>query len=367
MGKKQRITGRAGIAGVIGAIVAFGVTELVHGLYPSVPSIFVSLAQRVVELTPGTLVTQGIELLGKADIPTLIATMLIGTVAVAFLLGNLATRRPLLALAGVAVLAAVAIAAALADPFVATVPTVATIVGALLAGAAVTGLLLRAARPRPAAPPTPEEASLTAEPGSAASPIMRSREAGPDEGITVGRGGFLLLGGGAAVAGLAAAGVGRLLGGGTVESAARPKKLNLPEASTKKQPSGEEAQKGTAKAVTHETLPQPPADASIDVPGMPELITPASTFYLIDTALTSPRIDASTWKLSVKGAVDNPVEFSYKDLLGMSTREADITLSCVSNTVGGGLVSNGRWTGVLLSDVLAEAGVSRDKITRASQ
>jgi DMSO/TMAO reductase YedYZ molybdopterin-dependent catalytic subunit len=51
----------------------------------------------------------------------------------------------------------------------------------------------------------------------------------------------------------------------------------------------------------------------------------------------------------------------------MSTREADITLACVSNQVGGGLVSNGRWTGVLLSDVLAEAGVSRDKITRASQ
>jgi DMSO/TMAO reductase YedYZ molybdopterin-dependent catalytic subunit len=51
----------------------------------------------------------------------------------------------------------------------------------------------------------------------------------------------------------------------------------------------------------------------------------------------------------------------------MNTREADITLSCVSNTVGGGLVSNGRWTGVLLSDVLAEAGMSRDKITRASQ
>ena len=361
MGKKKRITTRPGIAGVIGAIVAFGITELVHGLYPSVPSIFVSLAQLVVELTPGTLVTQGIELLGKADIPTLITTMLIGTVVVAFLLGNLATRRPLLALAGVAALAAVAIAAALADPFVAPVPTIVTIIGALLAGAAVTALLLREASPRPVVPPTQEEASLTAEPGSAASPIMRSRDAGPDEEITVGRGGFLLLGGGAAVAGLAAAGVGRLLGDGTVASATSPKKLNLPEAPTEKQ------QEGKGKAVTHETLPKPPADASIDVPGMPELITPASSFYLIDTALTSPRIDASTWKLSVKGAVDNPVEFSYKDLLGLPTREADITLSCVSNTVGGGLVSNGRWTGVLLSDVLAEAGLSRDKVTGASR
>jgi DMSO/TMAO reductase YedYZ molybdopterin-dependent catalytic subunit len=361
MGKKKRITGRAGIAGVIGAVVAFGITELVHGLYPAVPSIFVSLAQRIVELTPGTLVTQGIELLGKADIPTLIATMLLGTVVVAFLLGNLATRRPLLALAGVAALAAVAIAAALADPFVAPVPTIVTIIGALLAGSSITGLLLRQASPRPVASPTPEDTSLTAEPGSAASPIMRSREAGPDGEITVGRGGFLLLGGGAAVAGLAAAGVGRLLGGGTVETATSPKKLNLPEAPTKKQ------QEGKGKAVTHETLPKPPADASIDVPGMPELITPASSFYLIDTALTSPRIEANTWKLSVKGAVDNPVEFSYKDLLDLPTREADITLSCVSNTVGGGLVSNGRWTGVLLSDVLEEAGLSRDKITGASR
>jgi DMSO/TMAO reductase YedYZ molybdopterin-dependent catalytic subunit len=367
MSKRSGSRVRAGIAGVVGAVVALGISELVHGLYASVPSILVSIAQRIVELTPGKLVTAGIELLGKADIPTLIATVLIGTVAISFFLGNLAVRHPSLALAGVAVLAAIAAAAALADPFVATVPTVITIAGALLAGAAVTELLLRAAGLRA----TVEEPTLAGEPGSAPSPVMRSREAGSEGRISVGRGDFLLLSGGAAVAGLAAAGVGRLLGGRTPESAAKPKKLNLHEAPEKKQPAGkgqqEEAQKSAGKAVTHETLPQPPADASIDVPGMPKLITPASTFYLIDTALSSPRIDVNDWTLSVKGAVDNPVDFSYKDLLGMSTREADITLSCVSNPVGGGLVSNGRWTGVLLSDVLEEAGMSRDKITNASR
>jgi len=368
MSKQTRNRTRAGIAGVVGAVVAFGITELVHGLYTSVPSIFVSLAQRIVELTPGTLVTQGIELLGTADIPTLIASVLIGTVVFAVLLGNLAVNRPSLALLGVAVLAAIAVAAALADPFVEAFPTVVTIVVALLAGSAVTELLLRAAGLRPTSEPAGEPAPAGA-PGSAASPAVRSREAGSGEGISVGRGGFLLLGGGAAVAGLAAAGVGRLLAGGTSEAAARPKKLNLQETPAKNQQSGEggEARKGAGEKVTHDTLPKPPADASIDVPGMPDLITPASSFYLIDTALTSPRIDANTWKLSVKGAVDNPVEFSYKDLLGMPTREADITLSCVSNTIGGGLVSNGRWTGVLLSDVLAEAGMSRDKITNASK
>jgi DMSO/TMAO reductase YedYZ molybdopterin-dependent catalytic subunit len=361
MSKQTTNRTRAGIAGVVGAVVAFGITELVHGLYTPVPSILVSLAQRIVELTPGTLVTQGIELLGTADIPTLIASVLIGTVIFAFLLGNLAVDRPSLALLGVAVLAAIAIAAALADPFVEAFPTVATIVVALLAGSAVTELLLRAAGLRP----TPEsmgEALPNGAPGSAASPAVRSREAGFDEGIAVGRGGFLLLGGAATVAGLVAAGVGRLLAGGSAQTASRPKKLDLPETLEKKATG-----KGTGQDVTHDTLPKPPADASIDVPGMPDLITPASSFYLIDTALTSPRIDANTWKLSVKGAVENPVEFSYKDLLGMPTREADITLSCVSNTVGGGLVSNGRWTGVLLSDVLAEAGMSRDKISGASR
>jgi DMSO/TMAO reductase YedYZ molybdopterin-dependent catalytic subunit len=154
--------------------------------------------------------------------------------------------------------------------------------------------------------------------------------------------------------------VGRVLAGRGEQAASAPKPLKLPAEPARNKAGGQ-------RAVKHETLPPPPEDASIAAPGMPSLITSASSFYLIDTALTSPRIDVNRWKLSVKGAVDNPVELSYRDLLDMPTRESDITLSCVSNEVGGGLVSNGRWTGVLLSDVLAEAGVGRDKITRASQ
>ena len=104
---------RAGIAGVVGAILAFGIAELVHGLYQSVPSVFVSLAQGVVELTPGELVTRGIELLGQADIPVLIASMVIGALVVAAALANLAIKHPFVALGAVVVLAAVGIAASL--------------------------------------------------------------------------------------------------------------------------------------------------------------------------------------------------------------------------------------------------------------
>ncbi len=66
---------RAAIAGIAGIILAFGITELVHGLYQMVPSVLVSIAQGIVEFTPGSLVTRGIELLGTADIPVLIATV----------------------------------------------------------------------------------------------------------------------------------------------------------------------------------------------------------------------------------------------------------------------------------------------------
>ena len=146
--------------------------------------------------------------------------------------------------------------------------------------------------------------------------------------MAVGRGGFLLLSGGAAAVGLAALGAGRVLAGQGAQEASTPKPLKLPKASEGSE--GAKGARGAEKsAVTHETLPPPDPAASLEEEGIPPLITPAKDFYLIDTALVSPRIDAKGWKLSVKGAVDNPIELSYNDLLSMSTREADITLSCV--------------------------------------
>jgi DMSO/TMAO reductase YedYZ molybdopterin-dependent catalytic subunit len=353
---------RAFAAGVAGAVVAFGLAELVHGIYGLVPSVFVALAQGIIELTPGSLVTQGIELLGTADVPVLISCMVVGATLVAGLLGVLSLRSRIAALAGVVFLGAVAVAAAFTEPFVDPLFTVLTIVGALAAGTATTGFLLRSSGLLSSG--TVEQAEGEEE--AAPSPVVRSREAHSAGGVAVGRRSFLLLSGGAAAAGLAAVGVGRALtGGGAQEAASRPAKLNLPE---RQAPGGATGGGGTQAATRHVELPPPPAAASIDVEGMPPLITPSEDFYLIDTALTSPRIDAGRWTLTVKGAgVENPLELSYEDLLSLPTRESDITLSCVSNEVGGGLVSNGRWTGVLLSDVLREAGVNPGGITRASE
>ncbi|MDQ4128598.1 MAG: hypothetical protein M3151_11725, partial [Actinomycetota bacterium] len=176
---------RAAIAGIAGIILAFGITELVHGLYQMVPSVLVSIAQGIVEGTPGTLVTRGIELLGKADIPVLIATVVIGTLAIAAGLAILAVKRPVLALLGVGVLAAIAIAATFAEPFIAPVPTVVTVLGALLAGTAVAEFLLRAAGLRDSEAPE-QDAPAPGEPGGAFSPVTRSREAGSGQAISVG-------------------------------------------------------------------------------------------------------------------------------------------------------------------------------------
>ena len=348
---------RASVAGIAGATVAFGIVELIHGIYQGVPSVFLALAQTIIKFTPGGFATKAIETLGTADVPILVVSLAIGTLVVAALLANLSLRSASAALIGVVVLGVIGVAAAFTETFVDPIPTVLVIAGGLVAGSAVAYSLLSAGveEKKSAASDTENQDGMPRY-GN-----VRSREAGSSEGIRVGRGGFLALGGGATAVGLAAVGVGRLLSGGSSQAAAAPKKLQVPKSSSG---SGNGS---NAKKVVHETLPPPPKSASIEVPGMPKLITPAKDFYLIDTELTSPRVDANSWKLSVKGAVDNPIEISYKELTNMPTQEADITLSCVSNSVGGGLISNGRWTGVLLSDVLKEAGVAPDKINKASE
>jgi len=105
--------------------------------------------------------------------------------------------------------------------------------------------------------------------------------------------------------------------------------------------------------------PAPPTGADLNIPGLTPLYVPNDEFYRIDTALIVPQVDPGDWSLEVKGMVDRPFTLTYADLMAMSHIEADVTLSCVSNEVGGGLVGNARWQGVPLADLLERAGVRR--------
>jgi hypothetical protein len=84
---------------------------------------------------------------------------------------------------------------------------------------------------------------------------------------------------------------------------------------------------------------------------------PNADFYRVDTALTVPAVDPATWTLAVGGMVDRPYTLSYDDLLAMPLVERDLTLTCVSNEVGGQYAGNARWLGVRVKDLLAHAGV----------
>ena len=337
---------RAFIAGVVGMAVAFGITELIHGLYEPVPSMPSAVAQRIVVLSPGSVVEFGIGILREADVPFLIVTTVVFTLIFAGLLALLALRNVIAALVGVGVLGTIAVAASFSEPFVRPVAVTLAVVVALGIGASVSGFLIYTSGLRgvgTASSHGPLGEDKVREPQG-----VRAREAYSRGGIAVSRRNFVALSGAATVAGFGAAGAGRLLGQGM-------------------QSEGSTAHSGKAVPVAQETLSAAPVGASIDEPGMSPLFTSNEDFYLIDTAISSLRINRDTWSFKVKGEIDNPIELSYDDLLSLPTREADITLSCVSNEVGGKLVSNARWTGVLLSDVLKEAALSGDKISGASE
>ncbi|HZB79842.1 MAG TPA: molybdopterin-dependent oxidoreductase [Nitrososphaera sp.] len=89
-------------------------------------------------------------------------------------------------------------------------------------------------------------------------------------------------------------------------------------------------------------------------------ITPNDRFYRIDINVTTPTIIADMWKLRVTGLIDNPLELSYGELRSLRSIEEYATLECVSNKVGGDLISAALWKGVSLKSVLEMAQVKRE-------
>lgn len=101
-----------------------------------------------------------------------------------------------------------------------------------------------------------------------------------------------------------------------------------------------------------------PKGAQLRVPGVSPFVTANADFYRVDTALVVPKVDATTWRLRIHGqGVRHPLTLTFDDLLRRELVERDITLTCVSNEVGGPYVGNARWIGVRLADLLAESGV----------
>ena len=106
--------------------------------------------------------------------------------------------------------------------------------------------------------------------------------------------------------------------------------------------------------------PPPPADVTPKGVALPSFITANSDFYRIDTALSVPQVSRADWRLRIHGMVDRELSYTFDDLKRFEPIEQTVTLACVSNPVGGELISNATWVGYRVRDLLRDAGIASD-------
>ncbi|MCS6802788.1 MAG: molybdopterin-dependent oxidoreductase [Chloroflexota bacterium] len=92
--------------------------------------------------------------------------------------------------------------------------------------------------------------------------------------------------------------------------------------------------------------------------GLPEPITPVGQFYSISKNFFDPVVDRARWRLEITGLVQQPLRFTLDQLRALPQYDQLQTLICISNEVGGDLISNGAWRGVRLGELLSRAGVA---------
>jgi DMSO/TMAO reductase YedYZ molybdopterin-dependent catalytic subunit len=307
------------VAGTVAAGSALAFGELIAGFTSAVPSLVVAVGELVIDWAPGEVVETGIDAAGTNDKPLLLAGIVIVSLLFGAALGAVGRRRPRAADAGFVAFGALGGWAAARNPFSDAGWSWVTALAAALVGIAVLRILRAvAALPRDAVPRT-----------AVAGDAFPARRA------------FLVLSAGAGITALAASTFGRALRNARNVEGARGEVV-LPTADP-----------GSGTVVAPDVL-----DAS--VPGLSPYITPNDSFYRIDTALVVPQVDPAGWKLRIGGLVDNPYELTYDEILAMDLVETSVTLSCVSNEVGGDLVGNATWLGVPLRDLLDRAGVQSE-------
>lgn len=308
------------VIGVLSAAVALGVAQLAAGVIDAASSPIVAVGSSAIDATPEWLKSFAIRTFGTADKVALLVG--IGTVlcVAAVLLGIVSVRRPRVGIVALVVLGAIGVLAATTRPSSGSMDAIPSILG-MLAGAAAFLWLRSVAgfapiRTAPASDPDPRATEV------------------PGPGIDRRR--FLL--GGAAVAAVAAAsgGIGQFLVRRSAATASRAAVV-LPAAA--------------------DVGPRVSATADLGIPGVGPFVTPNEDFYRIDTALVTPSVDAEDWRLRIHGMVERELTLNYHDLLDRDLIEREITLTCVSNEVGGEYVGNARWLGAPLADLLAQAGV----------
>jgi DMSO/TMAO reductase YedYZ molybdopterin-dependent catalytic subunit len=292
------------------AAVALGTAQLVAGFVNPQASPVLVVGQSAIDLTPEWLKAWAIRAFGENDKIVLLggtgAVLMLAAVA----LGIGSVRRAWIGLAGLAAFGTLGVVAALSRP-VARPADALPAVAAAGAGAIALLAMRRALTERPA-----------------------QRGDGADHPWALDRRRFLLTGAAGIGAAFAAGGIGNVF--------ARRFRADESRAAV--------------------TIPAPLSRAAsargsdLAVPGLGPFFTPNERFYRVDTALLVPSVMAEDWALRVHGMVEREITLDYEQLLARPLIERDITLTCVSNPVGGRYAGNARWIGAPLLDLLEEAG-----------
>ncbi|MGZ4495209.1 MAG: molybdopterin-dependent oxidoreductase [Nocardioides sp.] len=343
------------LAGLLAGAAAVGASEALAALLTGVTSPLLAVANRAVDTTPLPLKEFAIRHFGSHDKQVLIGGVIVTVALLAMAAGALGVRRPRLAVGGFVVLSAVATAAALTDRSATAGAAVLLLpaLALLIVGLVALTLMLRALRSPAGGPTTDPVVPGPTTPDTTAQPRKETIENGkprmllgdlvpatvPGDELPAAfdRRTFLraavAVGAGAAAGGL----VSRQLGG----AAAAASRADV--------------------AIPRPTVPGPklPAGASLDVPGITPHLTSNQSFYRVDTALKVPDVPVDGWSLRIHGDVDRELDLGFEDLLSRRLVERRITLTCVSNPVGGKYAGNATWIGVPVADLLEEAGVRR--------
>ena len=336
-----RRVARGTLAGLAAAATGLAVAEVVATTSKTFQSPVLDVADRVVDGVPQSVKRLAIRWFGTNDKVALLAGIASILAIYAAIVGIVTLgrrhRRLVAGLIGITLFGAAGAYASQstrrAAPLVAVLPSV---IGAIAAGVALAAL--RRVLLGSSAAPAPEPATVDGHVDGAVgvvteSPMSIAQLTPSDRRRFLAAAGLTALG--AVVVGTTA----RRLGTKETAAASR-RKVSLPRA--------------------RKPLAAAPAGIESAASGVTPFFTPNGDFYRIDTAITVPQVPIEGWTLKVRGMVDTPLELTFDELVSRELIESDITLTCVSNEVGGKLMGTARWLGVRLDDLLRDAGMQSD-------
>ncbi|HPZ95077.1 MAG TPA: molybdopterin-dependent oxidoreductase [Mycobacterium sp.] len=303
-----RIAAGVASAGAAGAVVAFGVTQLVSALVSPASDARAAVGAAIIDLTPGSVKEWAIQTFGTADKLFLSVMVLAVVIAVAAMAATRERSRVPLGTVTLLVFGGAGCAAVLARPGAGLLDAVPTLVGTGC-GVAVLRFLTASA---------PDGGTADTDTGR-----RRSLQT------------------------LAFLGLGTATGVGGVLTSRR-----LQSVATEIETAG----------LPPVARPAPPIPPGVQPPlaGLPSFVTGNADFFRIDTALRVPQLSRRDWTLRIHGMVGREITYTFGDLQRFEPVQRAITLTCVSNPIGGDLISNAVWTGYRIRDLLRDAAIADD-------